>query len=78
MDKISVQEFYKRVRSFREKMGTAGLTEEQYQNLKRMLILSYLSVDQDDSEFNQERVVNLFEANLSEYVKRMLMMGMEP
>ena len=78
MDKISVKTFYERVLSFREKMGTAGLTEEQYQNLEKMFVLSYLSVDQSDPDFDQEKIVNIFESNLIEYIKRMLMMGMEP
>ncbi len=77
MDKISVKTFYERVLSFREKLGTV-LTEEQYQNLKKMFILSYLNVDQDDPDFDQEKIVNIFESNLVEYVRRMLMMGMEP
>ena len=77
MDKISVKEFFSRTLSFREKLGTV-LAEEQYQNLKKMFILSYLSTDQDDPDFDQEKIVNIFESNLNEYVKRMLLMGMEP
>ena len=77
MDKISVKEFHKRTLSFREKLGTV-LAEEQYQNLKKMFILSYLSVDQSDPDFDQEKIVNIFDSNLVEYVRRMGIMGMEP
>lgn len=78
MEKISVEEFYKRVLSFREKLGTVGLTEEQYQNLKKMFILSFLNVDQDDSDYNEEKIANIFDSNLIEYIRRMIHMGMEP
>ena len=78
MNKISVKTFYDRVHSFRKKLGTTGLAEDQYQNLKKMFVLSYLNVDQDDPDFDEEKIVNIFESNLNEYVRRMFLMGMEP
>lgn len=78
MDKISVEEFFKRTVSFREKMGRTDLNEDQRQNLKKMFVLSWFDVDMDDPDFNTVAIQSIFTSTLNEYTKRMLHLGMEP
>ena len=68
MEKISVATFRERVVSFREKIGTR-LNPEQYHNTFKMLTLSYLNVDQNDSEWDQ--AARLYVVTAQEYVRRM-------
>lgn len=72
-DKISVAEFYKRVVSFRQKMGIK-LEPEQYRNIFKMLGISYLNVDQNDSDFSLT-VAQHFQDTVAEYIRRMSLMG---
>ena len=63
------EEFLEEIHKFRARMGSV-LPEESYRNIKKSLVLSYLSV-KDPSEI----VVTFFESTLTEYVTRMRLMG---
>lgn len=74
-DKVTPAEFNRQVLSFREKMGTK-LEPEQYRNIKKMLTITYLNVDQSHPDFDG-RVADTFLQTIREYSRRMELMGYE-
>ena len=76
MGKISVEVFFERVMSFREKMGRSDLVAGQRRNLLKMLTLSYFNIDQSDPLFVSAG--NTYIAHLREYLTRMNMLGQDP
>lgn len=65
---IDAQEFFTRVHSFRQKAWRNDVTEEQSEQLVKMLNLSYLNVDPDDPQ--HAMVVMFFESTIREHNMR--------
>lgn len=74
METITVAEFFKRLCSFREKMGEVH-EPEQYRNIFKMLTLSFFNVDATDPKYST--AADLYRSNANEYVQRMALMGHE-
>ena len=58
--------------SFRQKLGIKH-EPEQYRNMFKMLNILYLSVDQNDPEWDS--IVEHYRTTVQEYVRRMVLMG---
>ena len=70
---ISLDEFIRRIHSFRERMGMSNITGDQRRNIKRALVLSYFDID--GSAEDVQRASELLNQNLSEYTLRMSLLG---
>lgn len=74
MKKVSIQQFWDEIISFREKMGDKTIAPEKRVSTFKALTISYLNVDVDDSKF--ETVATQYIAISNEYVQRMCLMGL--
>lgn len=74
MDKISIDEFYTRVLSFREKLSDKRLTDDMRRNLLKMLTLSFLNTESDDLD-EMAAVAQVYQDATVEYTRRVMLLG---